>query len=73
PLAKDGLVGCNGRVWTRSGHLLASGTSHLFCRPNPQYAEELRLRREREGSAAPRTQPAFQRKASDDLVRRDAV
>jgi acyl-CoA thioesterase-2 len=52
PLARDGLVGCHGRVWTRSGRLLASGTSHLFCRPNPQYAEQLRLRREREGSVA---------------------
>jgi acyl-CoA thioesterase-2 len=53
PLAKDGLVGCNGRVWTPGGRLLASGTSHLFCRPNPLYEAELRLRQEREGRPAP--------------------
>jgi acyl-CoA thioesterase-2 len=48
PRAKDGLVGCNGRVWSPGGRLLASGTSHLLCRPNPMYEEQLRMRRERE-------------------------
>jgi acyl-CoA thioesterase len=37
PRATGGLVGCDGRVWTADGRLLASGTSHLFCRPNPGY------------------------------------
>jgi acyl-CoA thioesterase II len=36
PLAREGLVGCTGRLWSPSGRLVASGTSHLFCRPNPQ-------------------------------------
>lgn len=35
PLRKDGLANCNGRVRTSIGHLLASGTAHLFCGPNP--------------------------------------
>jgi len=35
PVAGDGIVGCNGRVWTRDGRLLATGTSTLICRPNP--------------------------------------
>jgi len=35
PIAVDGLASCHGRVWSRDGRLLASGTSQLFCRPNP--------------------------------------
>lgn len=38
PFAGGGLVGCTGRVWTASGRLVASGTSTLFCRPNPMAA-----------------------------------
>jgi acyl-CoA thioesterase len=40
PSAGAGLVGCNGRVWAPDGRLVASGTSHLLCRPNPTFAEE---------------------------------
>jgi acyl-CoA thioesterase-2 len=39
PLAEGGLVGCHARVWSESGRLLATGTSQLFCRPNPQRAK----------------------------------
>ena len=35
PVASENLVGCTGRVWTADGRLVASGTSMLFCRPNP--------------------------------------
>jgi len=35
PVAGDGLAACLGRVWSPTGRLLASGTSTLFCRPNP--------------------------------------
>jgi acyl-CoA thioesterase len=35
PVARDGLASCNGRVWSPSGRLLASGTSQLLCRPAP--------------------------------------
>jgi acyl-CoA thioesterase len=38
PIAGSGLAACNARIWSPSGTLLASGTSHLFCRPNPQAA-----------------------------------
>jgi acyl-CoA thioesterase len=41
PLAVDGLVGCNSRLWTADGRLLATGTSKHVCRPNPRYEEEL--------------------------------
>lgn len=36
PIAGAGLAACNGRIWSPDGRLLASGTSHLFCRPNPE-------------------------------------
>jgi acyl-CoA thioesterase II len=39
PVGRDGLVGCDGRVWSPAGKLIASGSSCLFCRPNPQAAE----------------------------------
>jgi len=35
PLVTDGVAGCNGRVWSREGRLLASGTANLICRPAP--------------------------------------
>lgn len=35
PLGRDGLLGCDGRVWTPGGRLVATGVSTLFCRPNP--------------------------------------
>jgi acyl-CoA thioesterase-2 len=38
PLGREGILGVNGRVWSPAGRLLASGTSTLFCRPNPRYA-----------------------------------
>jgi acyl-CoA thioesterase len=40
PSARGGLMGCQGRVWAPDGRLVASGTSHLLCRPNPGYEEE---------------------------------
>jgi acyl-CoA thioesterase len=36
PVGRDGIVGASGRVWSPAGRLLASGTSALFCRPNPE-------------------------------------
>ncbi|HXW22574.1 MAG TPA: hypothetical protein VEK14_06655, partial [Rhodomicrobium sp.] len=39
PIARDGLVGCSGQVWSPSGRLIASGSSCLFCRPNPEFAK----------------------------------
>jgi len=36
PSAADGLIGCESRVWSRGGTLLAHGTSQLLCRPMPQ-------------------------------------
>jgi acyl-CoA thioesterase len=45
PRAGAGLMACNGRVWAPGGTLVASGTSHLLCRPNPGYPEELERHR----------------------------
>jgi acyl-CoA thioesterase-2 len=45
PIARDGLVGTGGRLWTRDGRLVASATAQLFCVANPRYAEELEERR----------------------------
>jgi acyl-CoA thioesterase II len=39
PIARDGVVGCTGRLWTPGGALVASGTSTLMCRPNPMAAK----------------------------------
>jgi acyl-CoA thioesterase len=33
--ATGGLIGCESRVWTRAGALVAHGTSQLLCRPMP--------------------------------------
>ena len=33
--SSGGLVGCESRVWSRGGALLAHGTSQLLCRPAP--------------------------------------
>ena len=33
--ANAGVVGCEGKVWSRDGALLAMGTSQLLCRPVP--------------------------------------
>jgi len=41
PVAAAGLVGTAGRLWTRDGRLVASGSAQLFCVPNPRYEEEL--------------------------------
>jgi acyl-CoA thioesterase II len=54
PIAREGLVGCTGRVWSQDGRLLTSGTSHLLCRPNPQYAEQLKLQQRLEISTSAR-------------------
>jgi acyl-CoA thioesterase len=35
PVGRGGLLGCDGRVWSPSGRLVASGNACLFCRPNP--------------------------------------
>src|SRR5439155_1496297 len=44
-VARDGLVGCSGRVWSPSGRPIASGSSCLFCRPHPRYEQDLERRR----------------------------
>jgi acyl-CoA thioesterase-2 len=51
PVAADGLVGCVGRLWTRDGRLLATGTSKHVCRPNPQYADDVARAKEMERDA----------------------
>ncbi len=38
PHASRGLMGCQGRLWTPDGELVATGTSQLYCRPNPALA-----------------------------------
>lgn len=38
PVAREGIIGCRGQLWTESGRLLASGSATLFCRPNPAAA-----------------------------------
>jgi acyl-CoA thioesterase len=38
PVAREGIIGCRGHLWTESGRLLASGNATLFCRPNPMAA-----------------------------------
>jgi len=35
PSAANGLIGCEGRVWSQDGELLAVGASRLLCRPAP--------------------------------------
>ena len=35
PVAENGLMGTHGRVWSRSGRLLASGGAQLLCTPRP--------------------------------------
>lgn len=37
PVGTGGLVSGQARVWSSDGQLLATGTSHLFCRPNPAF------------------------------------
>jgi acyl-CoA thioesterase-2 len=34
PVARDGLMGWDGRLWSEDGHLVASGTGQLLCRPS---------------------------------------
>ena len=36
PVATDGLIGGQSRIWSADGRLLASGTAHLLCRPAPK-------------------------------------
>src|SRR5262245_56590048 len=36
PVAADGLIGTTSRVWSADGRLVASGTGHLLCRPDPR-------------------------------------
>jgi acyl-CoA thioesterase II len=35
PVATDGLVGSQSRVWSADGRLVASGAAHMICRPAP--------------------------------------
>lgn len=35
PVAGDGLLGVNGRIWDTNGRLLASGSAQLCCLPSP--------------------------------------
>ena len=35
PVARDGVIGCRGHLWTPAGRLAASANATLFCRPNP--------------------------------------
>jgi acyl-CoA thioesterase len=35
-LAADGLIGTKGSTWSTEGHLIAEGSSQLFCRPRPE-------------------------------------
>ncbi len=44
PHASRGLMGCQGRLWTPDGELVATGTSQLYCRPNPQLPGPRRAR-----------------------------
>jgi acyl-CoA thioesterase-2 len=37
--ANAGVVGCEGKVWSRDGALLAMGTTQLLCRPAPDTQE----------------------------------
>jgi acyl-CoA thioesterase len=34
PVGREGLIGCNGRLFASDGTLIASATSTLFCRPS---------------------------------------
>jgi acyl-CoA thioesterase II len=36
PIARDGLVSGNGRVWSEDGRLLASGGAQVLCLPDPR-------------------------------------
>jgi acyl-CoA thioesterase II len=36
PVAADGLIGGGANVWAEDGRLLASGTTHMLCRPAPR-------------------------------------
>jgi acyl-CoA thioesterase-2 len=38
PVAREGIIGCRGHLWTQAGRLLASANATLFCRPNPAAA-----------------------------------
>ena len=35
PVAREGIIGCRGHLWSESGRLLASGNATLICRRNP--------------------------------------
>jgi acyl-CoA thioesterase len=35
PVAAHGLIGCQARIWSEAGQLLATGGSQLLCRPAP--------------------------------------
>jgi acyl-CoA thioesterase II len=46
PVARDGIVCTQARIWTEDGRLVASGSSSHVFRPNPGYDEELARARE---------------------------
>jgi acyl-CoA thioesterase len=37
PVAADGVMGFDGRVWNERGQLVASGGGQLLCRPLPEH------------------------------------
>ena len=45
PIASGGLAGGVGRLWTRSGRLVATSTAQLLCVDNPSYEQELAQKR----------------------------
>lgn len=52
PVAREGLVGCTGRLWAPDGRLVASGTSQLLCVPNARFEEQLASKHAREVTGA---------------------
>ncbi len=46
PVAGDGIVCTQSRIWTEDGRLVASGSSSHIFRPNPNYEQELAIARE---------------------------
>jgi acyl-CoA thioesterase II len=39
PIARGGLVGGHGRVWSEDGRLLATGGAQVFCMPDPRASQ----------------------------------
>ncbi len=45
PVARDGIVCTQSRIWTEDGRLVASGSSSHIFRPNPNYEQDLEMAR----------------------------